>query len=408
MATLFNKEYDDHDSQGPTRDVKSAGSKPKPSKTPDLGQLIQNERLKLPHERLPWQEIISFRDLYVHIHDMDERVKPVMIREYERPTNEEKGDWPQLHSVSKGRCPFIEEPSRDTDRDESKAKGVDTDEPSARNQKTNERRPSVSESARAKTRSRPATKSPERKIPLDERDTSKANIVKPVPNPENKSLEPSKLRIDTNTRQPMPPSLGSAHANFRGIARNPGGEPMASGMQQNITSAIRSQMVSSTAAAPGARAGTSKQLHQLNRRVLEHRSGLSANNVPSSLNMNDVRAVMNKDKSQPAPRRSMRHRAAETLVRIEEDEECREGNKESKKNADTIVASQKASAPPDPKPGYCENCREKYDDFNMVSSSSSITLRPTLLTLATFSTSYQENTRDSLSRLRIGRSWIVF
>ncbi|KAI5297550.1 hypothetical protein KEM56_004738, partial [Ascosphaera pollenicola] len=48
-------------------------------------------------------------------------------------------------------------------------------------------------------------------------------------------------------------------------------EPAASGVQpSNITSAIRSQMISSTAAGTGAKAATSKEVHELKRKVLEN------------------------------------------------------------------------------------------------------------------------------------------
>src|SRR5437763_16551427 len=53
-----------------------------------------------------------------------------------------------------------------------------------------------------------------------------------------------------------------------------GYEPLASGIQQsNVTSAIRSQLVSSNARVPGHRAGISKDMHSLKRKVLDKASG---------------------------------------------------------------------------------------------------------------------------------------
>ena len=151
-----------------------------------------------------------------------------------------------------------------------------------------------------------------------------------------------------------------------------GGEPMASGMQaSNITSAIRSQMISSTAAAPGAKAGTSREIHGLQRKVLERNTGPSTGGF-------DLQALLDESAARfarnAAPSRAAKQKAQEKLVHtrlthIEED-----ATRSEQEDADARAALKHRNGvkalrgePTELKPGYCENCREKFDDFDEVS-----------------------------------------
>jgi regulatory subunit for Cdc7p protein kinase len=136
-------------------------------------------------------------------------------------------------------------------------------------------------------------------------------------------------------------------------------------------------MISSTAAAPGARAGTSKEMHQLKRKILEKNSAPSANSIPSSY-MNDVRAAIN---DCPPPRAAKR-KAQDTLTQIHEDTTVSEEEKQQRKPV--IARSRKKATEKELKPGYCENCREKFNDFDEVCTSSQMTPR-VLLTMTSIS-----------------------
>jgi regulatory subunit for Cdc7p protein kinase len=150
--------------------------------------------------------------------------------------------------------------------------------------------------------------------------------------------------------------FGSAQASIRAMPRFIGGEPVASGLHQsNMTSAIQSQMISSTAAAP--RAGNSKEVNQLQRKVLEKNSVTSANSGYSSV-MNDVRGPPNQDHTQPM--RAAKRKAQESLNQAQE---IAEQERQARKIA---ALRRRKTAERELKPGYCENCREKFTDFDEV------------------------------------------
>ena len=139
-------------------------------------------------------------------------------------------------------------------------------------------------------------------------------------------------------------------------------EPSASGIQRsNITSAIQSQMISS-AAATGLKAGTSKEVNELKRKVLErtHTGSLSVGSISSSHRMNDLAGVL-KHARAPAPERAAKSKAQAKLGGIQEEDHGYEAVNER-----ATIRKRKAIKR-DPKPGYCENCRDKYDDFEEVS-----------------------------------------
>ena len=144
-----------------------------------------------------------------------------------------------------------------------------------------------------------------------------------------------------------------------------------SGLQpSNVTSAIRSQVISSTAGAPFVKAGTSKEVHGLKRKVLEKNVGPALNTIhtrqPSIERFDSGRAEVQMSRA-----RLQRRKPSEPLVEIhEESTEPLEDDNASLAADSTTKALTKSTDKPkkDAKPGYCENCREKYDDFDDVSS----------------------------------------
>lgn len=139
-----------------------------------------------------------------------------------------------------------------------------------------------------------------------------------------------------------------------------------------MTSAIRSQIISSTAAAPGAKAGTSKEIHGLKRKVLEKNSAPALHGMQACSKPTSAAVPARAEQAIPTTRQS-RRRAQEKLVNIEEESTQSEDDENKwiaedvqrgRAQAKVIQIKQKER-----KPGYCENCREKYDDFEEVSSS---------------------------------------
>jgi regulatory subunit for Cdc7p protein kinase len=328
-----------------TRYGTAAVQQPKPRQA-DLQKLLENEKLYKASD-LPSQDLIQLRGFYVYVHDMDELTRPVMVREYTKVAKREDGKWPQFRISGSGKCPFVEDRDhvrRQQQEDVERARRAAAQAPRTRAVTANHEARILNENNNLARRPSAPTLS------------IKQEEVKPLDAP--KVMPPKRANTDG-----MPPMFGSAQASLRAMPRFIGGEPVASGLQQsNITSAIRSQAISSTAAAPGARAGNSKEVNQLKRKVLEKNSVPSANtNSGHSSTMNDVhlRAAFNQEYAQPM--RAAKRKAQETMGLIREDDE----EKQARKMA---VIRRKKTVEKELKPGYCENCREKFNDFDEVRS----------------------------------------
>ncbi|CAI6318845.1 unnamed protein product [Periconia digitata] len=340
LETLLNRGTDE-DVHG----SRQAAQQPK-ARQGDLQKLLENERLNGTSDRdysVAAQDMIPLRGFYVYVHDMDELTRPVMIREYPKVAKKEDGKWPQFRISGTGKCPFVE------DRDHAR-----------RQQQEDAEKARKAAVAAAVPRTRAATAIHERRA-LNENNNLARRCTAPTPSikEDSKPLEPPQ-HVPTKRPNPdsMPPMFGSAQASLRAMPRFIGGEPIASGLQQsNITSAIRSQAISSTAAGPGARAGNSKEVNQLKRKVLEKNSAPSANtNSGQSSTMNDaqIRAALSQEAASQ-PIRAAKRRAQESLGGIREDGE---GARR------VTVVRRRKPVEKELKPGYCENCREKFNDFD--------------------------------------------
>lgn len=335
----------------------------KTSRDADLSHLLRNEQLNGPSDRdhtVNTEELVPFRGYYIYIRDMDERTKPILVKEYAKVARSELGDWPQFRANASGKCPFVEDPyaaRQELERAKQQAK-----EERAK--------------ARAETQAPPKTRSGTALLKRGPAPDCEVTQRRPLVESKNvgnqtasatQHLPPQEFCPPPAPVNKKSPTKLSKAAPSMGTARFFGGEPAASGLQQsNITSAIRSQMISSTAAAPGAKAGTSREVHGLKRKVLER-------NAPALHGMQVVQRPQppagpaRAEQAIPVTRQS-RRRAQERLVHIEE--ESTQSEEEDVWQAEAqrapIVESKPVKAK-DSKPGYCENCREKYDDFDDVS-----------------------------------------
>ncbi|EDU41064.1 sporulation-specific protein 6 [Pyrenophora tritici-repentis] len=337
VDTMFNKETGEDASSYPTRQ-NLAAQKGRPA---DLQKLLQNEKMDRDY-LMASQDMVPLRGYYVYVHDMDEVTRPVMIREYQK-VEKEKGKWPQFRASGNGKCPFVEDPHF-----------------GRRQQEEQEARRLARQAAQA-PRTRAALALEEKNAlaennNLARRPSAPAVIIKE--DEDAKPLDPPKaLPLKRcNTADGAPPMFGSAQASIRAMPRFIAGEPVASGLHQsNITSAIRSQMISSTAAAP--RAGNSKEVNQLKRKVLEKNSVPSTNtNSGHSSVTNDVRTALNHEHSQPM--RAAKRKAQESMGHILDGDEERQARK-------AAALRRRKTVEKEMKPGYCENCREKFEDFDV-------------------------------------------
>ncbi|KAF2706125.1 hypothetical protein K504DRAFT_386449 [Pleomassaria siparia CBS 279.74] len=348
LTTMYNTETGEEPPNYSTRHGATA-TQSKVGRQADLQKLLQNEKLNGPLDRdhsVATQDMIQLRGYYIYIHDMDEVTRPVMVREYPKVPKKEEGKWPQFKLSGNGKCPFVEDPhhmrKQHQEQEDLRAKRVTVAAP--------------------RTRAAAAAAMEEKRVLGENKTIARRPSVVSIKGEDSKPLDPPKMiptkRTNTTDSTGMPPMFGSAQASIRTMPRFAGGEPVASGMQQsNITSAIRSQMISSTSAQPNGRAGNSKEVNQLKRKVLEKNSGPSANSGHSSV-MNDVRAVLNQEAQPP---RAAKRKAQETLGYIREDTYPEEEERHTRKIA---VARKRKTTEKELKPGYCENCREKFNDFD--------------------------------------------
>jgi len=314
----------------------------------DLSQLLRDERINGPSDRDPTvatKEISHFKGPFIYIHDIDERQKPIMVREYAKVTNKEHGDWPQFRSVANGKCPFVDDDSNRKDEREKDA---------ARAQKSQNTAPRTRANAAGESnRMEPPRAIASRRTLAETADGSNRNVTV-----SSKQSNPFDSTRGQNSRRtdPEASSKGNAFVSRAGAARLFAGEPVASGIQpSNITSAIRSTM-SSTAAQPGAKAGTSKEIHGLQRKVLEKNSG-----GPGSY------ASSHRTTEPTVPTGTTRRKQA-NLGLIEEDanpsEEIEEQARKAENSRKAKAVQQRRTEKRDAKPGYCENCQDKFEDFD--------------------------------------------
>lgn len=353
LSTILDHDTGDHSQS--TKNTSARVSSRQPQDI-DLEQLLRHEKVKGPADRdmnAAAQNMTTLRGCYIYVHDMDERTKPALVRDYEKPQTKDQGKWPQFRLTAPGRCPFVEDPAH--------AKKVQQQqERTAQLQNDLQYRRTRAGSALPYA---PAQPLPERdanlrRSPRKLAQITKPNLAKPLDPP---PVAPNRRQSSTE----MPSLFGSTQANYRTLPRMVGGEPVASGIQpSNVTSAIRSQAISSAAissTAPGLnrRMGDTKEVSLLKRKVL------SNNSVPSYMNANDVRAAINDNQDPPV--RAAKRKAQETLGVLHEDNEAATGVQRPRAKSPAPKRT-KVSHNKDPKPGYCENCRDKFEDFEEVST----------------------------------------
>ncbi len=312
---------------------------------PTLLQLLHKERISGPSDRDPTvatRELNYFKGPYIYVYDAEEKQKPIMVREYAKVADKQDGDWPQFRASATGRCPFVE----DTDAVERKE------------------RHRVKQAA-AKTPAETAPKLQPPEVPPPKPVTGKRSLAQMEDahgRRADTALHPDPV-FDT-ARVAREPSIDfqpqNAFTSRAKAGRLFAGEPVASGVQRSgATSAIRSQMISSATGTLGSKAGTSKAIHGLQRKVLQ-KPGTSQN--PSSRRVNG----MSMDQPSFTRSASMGQTSQRALDVITE---CRPARGENHKRTMSVPV-QPPRPKRDPKPGYCENCQDKFDDFDEVSVTS--------------------------------------
>lgn len=342
LSVLLESEAQSTTYTSRTATVRSQYGAAKGSHEPNLLQLLHNERLNGPSDRDPTavnRELVYFKGPYIYVWDMDEKHKPIMVREYAKVVNKQDGEWPQFRSVGNGRCPFVEE--------------IDVPD---KEQRRNREREKAARAAK-KEEPVPILKPPE--IPVPKPVTGKRTLTEMEDGqnrirvaPSTEVFNPAKAVLSKQAEMKPQNAFTSRAESARLFA----GEPVASGMQpSNVTSAIRSQMISSTSGINGTKAGTSKEVHGLQRKVLQKAN--PASHDVSSRRFADVSMEVASSRSTTMSRQTSR------AVQPHDDESQRTESREKKSNSQPLKSKR------DLKPGYCENCQDKFRDFDEVSLS---------------------------------------
>ncbi|KAL2266194.1 hypothetical protein VTJ83DRAFT_5546 [Remersonia thermophila] len=314
----------------------------------NLAQLLEKERVYGPSDRDPTvssRDIVNFRGYYIYIYDVEEKTKPIMIREYAKVSDPKDGDWPQFRLVSEGRCPFIIDESYDADRE---------------NRERARAKARAAKAAAQETAEKAATPAPREDAPAAV--TGKRTLTQmedgqnrgvPAPAPSTGTFDRSRV-----CNPPVIDFTQNAFISHAKGGRLLAGEPVASGLQpSNVTSAIRSQAVSSTTGGVlGAKAGTSKEIHGLQRKVVLQKASMPALSQEAA-----SRRALAADGTHDGQVLVRSASANQALQRLEKaDEEPRQREK-LRRTASVPVSQPKKR---DPKPGYCENCQDKFADFD--------------------------------------------
>jgi regulatory subunit for Cdc7p protein kinase len=341
LTTMFNAETGEAP-MAPLNSRNASTTQTKAGQQAHLGQMLQKEK-EYGQTSMDWAtDMAPFRGYFIYVHDMDELTKPTIVRDYSKPAVKEQGKWPQLRVTSAGRCPFLDDPNARYER-AAAATAQAEKAPRTRAAAARERTPAAGEDAALAENNNLAQRR-QRSVSVQAEDK------KP-------SMDPPKTIPVRGTSTDNLPLFGSAQASLRQHPRFAGGEPVASGLQpSNVTSAIRSQMISSTAAAPGGKAGANKELNRLQRQVLQR------NNSANPYLNNDLRGAINN-----AGARGQKRKATDPLAGINEDDETSEAPASKPTRTQTApVVRKKKVVEKEMKPGYCENCRAKFQDFDEV------------------------------------------
>ncbi|KAK1776239.1 Dfp1/Him1, central region-domain-containing protein [Copromyces sp. CBS 386.78] len=332
--------------------------------TANVLQMLQNERVHGPSDRDPTvvtKDIHYFKGPYIYVYDIEEKTKPIMVREYHRVADKKDGEWPQFRVASQGRCPFVEDydPPERTRRERAQAKDKVT--------KAAEAAAATEKAAATKTLQPPEVPSPKPvtgKRTLKEMEAPNDRAVEVVVDDAPEMVESAKLSTPSVDFR----SQNAFMSHTTKVGRLVAGEPVASGIQANkLTSAIRSQMVSSTTGVLGAKAGISKEVLGLQRKVLQKAGGgPSLSQDSGSRRLAEIGVDGNPSCTRAA---SLGNPTKPPMPEIwEDDEEARkqeQAKKERKlRRTASTPAPQTKPKPRDPKPGYCENCQDKFEDFD--------------------------------------------
>lgn len=273
---------------------------------PRLSHLLREEKLVGPTDRDPHtrrEDYHYFAGPYVMVWDPTHHYRPYMIKEYPRLDDPNAGDWPRFKSSSFGRCPFVEDPPR-----AAQDRQFHVEEAYQRK---------VDRERKRKAAILDETENSTRKVVVTEE--SMGPVVGSAVNSLEDAMRPHSDVFRPGQR-PLMRSAASISHRFHEI--------VASGVNMsNYTSAVRSVALSGDHGGIGGN-GLNPVLAQ----------------VPSREVNNLKRKVLDREK-------------AVARVTVKQQQQRQQQQQAS------ATEKKESSASKDLKPGFCENCEEKFEDF---------------------------------------------
>ncbi|KAI1118343.1 Dfp1/Him1, central region-domain-containing protein [Nemania sp. NC0429] len=317
---------------------------PRAAEDRNLLQLLQKERVNVPADR----ELTYFKGPYIYVYDIDEKQRPIMVREYNKVSDRSKGEWPQFQTAAVGRCPFIEDSEIREAREAKEA--AEKAQQKAR----------VQAEGQAVMETKPVLQPPKMAPP---KPVTGKRTLREMELGHNRQSSVTSGDIPSRSRSiggGNPDSSRKAFTSHAATGRLLDGEPVASGLQRtNVTSAIRSQMISSTATTPGLITGLSKEVHCLQRQVLKWPS-----TIPRDQSSRPTTETSFRDENSIKQQRTLSRTSSRKLELINEESVVHGGAESTGSTSQAAPRKKQRERERELKPGYCENCAEKYADFD--------------------------------------------
>ncbi|EPX70958.1 Hsk1-Dfp1 kinase complex regulatory subunit Dfp1 [Schizosaccharomyces octosporus yFS286] len=273
----------------------------------DLSYLLYVEKVQGTNERdlsVPRQDFVHFKGPYLYVHDIASAYKPILLREWPKPVNDKDVPWPTFRATSIGRCPFVPE-----NRQRLSINAHTAATAKAKQDQSQEQQQRIQRQCSQQPPAISRANSFKLSIPL------LSNNVGSTSNSNSVSVNAESAPLpNTNTGYHQQEQIPAKPKPYRMLDDG----MQASGIvQSNLTSAVmsnNSNIRSGSAAGVPVVAINGRDINELKKRIIQQKSG-----------------APNKEQGY----KNMLHNANQRKIRI------------------------------DPKPGYCENCREKFDNFEM-------------------------------------------
>lgn len=323
----------------------------------NLSRLLLEEKIHGPADSDPRarrDDYHYFKGPYIHLRDLSQFYRPIMIREYSKVSDPELGDWPQFRLTGIGKSPFVQDSRqrRSEEENETDAAGIAA--------------AAVLKEQRALAKAQEPTQRLQRSRRLG---VHAEEFV--INEDEHDELEPEEQSEEHRAKHKRKMTEGDLKANK--VARKPTFSSVAAGREgherkKSILSPIK--MTSVRANSPIVQntvgsVGTSKRLGRIASKKNYYPGHGNMEVVASGINMSMVTSNVksmtqsggtanglgaNTSQTQSKEMNSLKRKIFERKIRPP--------------SVPNAAVRKEAVAVKEMRPGYCENCKDRFDDFD--------------------------------------------